>query len=300
MKTSQTLQKKRQAPRSGQRVLHAIIPRKLKKKQRAATATADELDEVPNFGVASALVVILVLHLVAIVAIVLHNKFNGGRDYEQATPAVAQEDAGQINLDSRYEPYVVEEGDTYAIIARKRNVDLEELKKINNGIEPKRGALINLPIASVELARIEEAALPDAQDAEPPIAPNTRPTIQVDEAVIDPSPRPDMAEVTPQGGAVLIRSSSASQQASSVAAVVQEVEEIEEAPRPREEVRAAVAVEEQPKPRPSRKRSHTVRKGETIWRLSRKYGVNQNELMRINGISDPSRVRIGMTLRIPD
>jgi murein DD-endopeptidase MepM/ murein hydrolase activator NlpD len=44
---------------------------------------------------------------------------------------------------------------------------------------------------------------------------------------------------------------------------------------------------------------HTVRTGDTIFSLARSYNVSQDELMRLNGITDPSRLRVGQQLRIP-
>lgn len=46
-------------------------------------------------------------------------------------------------------------------------------------------------------------------------------------------------------------------------------------------------------------RTHTVQAGETAWGISRKYNVNVNELLRVNGISDPSTMRVGTVLKIP-
>jgi murein DD-endopeptidase MepM/ murein hydrolase activator NlpD len=46
-------------------------------------------------------------------------------------------------------------------------------------------------------------------------------------------------------------------------------------------------------------RVHTVRKGETVYSLSRTYGVDMGELMRFNGISDPARLQAGQRLKIP-
>ena len=44
---------------------------------------------------------------------------------------------------------------------------------------------------------------------------------------------------------------------------------------------------------------HTVKSGETLYGLSRKYSVSAEELMRLNRIADPARVRPGVVLRIP-
>ena len=44
---------------------------------------------------------------------------------------------------------------------------------------------------------------------------------------------------------------------------------------------------------------HVVGKGETIYSISRFYSVTADELMRVNGISDPSRLQTGKRLVIP-
>ena len=46
-------------------------------------------------------------------------------------------------------------------------------------------------------------------------------------------------------------------------------------------------------------RVHVVVRGDTIFSISRSYRVSQEELMRRNGLSDPSRLLVGMRLTIP-
>ena len=46
-------------------------------------------------------------------------------------------------------------------------------------------------------------------------------------------------------------------------------------------------------------RVHVVVKGDTIFSISQSYRVSQEELMRQNGITDPSRLLVGMRLTIP-
>lgn len=48
------------------------------------------------------------------------------------------------------------------------------------------------------------------------------------------------------------------------------------------------------------KRSHTVKSGDNIWRISQQYKVKQDDLMKANNITDARKVRIGMKLVIPD
>ena len=44
---------------------------------------------------------------------------------------------------------------------------------------------------------------------------------------------------------------------------------------------------------------HRVKKGETLWRISYRYGVDIEELAAINGIRDPSRIKAGQVIYIP-
>ena len=44
---------------------------------------------------------------------------------------------------------------------------------------------------------------------------------------------------------------------------------------------------------------HTVQPGQTLYRISRSYGVDAEYLARINGIDDPTRLRAGQRLLIP-
>lgn len=47
-------------------------------------------------------------------------------------------------------------------------------------------------------------------------------------------------------------------------------------------------------------RTHTVKSGDNIWRISQQYKVKQDDLMKINNITDARKVRIGMKLVIPE
>lgn len=53
-----------------------------------------------------------------------------------------------------------------------------------------------------------------------------------------------------------------------------------------------------PPPSPAVER-HTVARGETLWGISREYGVSVESLKRANNITDPSALAVGRTLVIP-
>jgi LysM repeat protein len=59
-------------------------------------------------------------------------------------------------------------------------------------------------------------------------------------------------------------------------------------------------LEDAPRAEPvSSNRTHTVVSGESIWRVSNQYGVSQKELMELNNISDPTKLKIGQLLKLP-
>jgi murein DD-endopeptidase MepM/ murein hydrolase activator NlpD len=44
---------------------------------------------------------------------------------------------------------------------------------------------------------------------------------------------------------------------------------------------------------------HTVQQGETVYSISRTLGIDRDELMKFNGIADPTKLRVGQRLKIP-
>ena len=46
-------------------------------------------------------------------------------------------------------------------------------------------------------------------------------------------------------------------------------------------------------------KTYTVQNGDSVWRIANRFKVNQDALMKANGISDPRRIKAGMSLAIP-
>ena len=44
--------------------------------------------------------------------------------------------------------------------------------------------------------------------------------------------------------------------------------------------------------------SHTVRSGESLWTIARRYGLRIGDLQRINGLGPKAVLRIGQVLRL--
>jgi len=49
----------------------------------------------------------------------------------------------------------------------------------------------------------------------------------------------------------------------------------------------------------AQERVHTVQKGETLYSIARTLGIKADDLIKYNGITDPSRIFAGQTLKIP-
>jgi LysM repeat protein len=46
-------------------------------------------------------------------------------------------------------------------------------------------------------------------------------------------------------------------------------------------------------------KSYVVKSGDSVWRIANRFKVDQNALMKANGISDARKVQVGMNLVIP-
>lgn len=46
-------------------------------------------------------------------------------------------------------------------------------------------------------------------------------------------------------------------------------------------------------------RTHILKSGENIWRIATKYKVSQKELMALNNITDPTKLKIGQVIKLP-
>jgi LysM repeat protein len=290
MKPNPELQKKRKAPKGpGLRILNASTGNHRRRKQRASTASAEDLGEVPGVGVARALIVILLLHVVAIGGIYLHSKWSK-ENVLKASPSAATKpsESEKPKLVPGGKHDFVERGDNYLIIADKHRVDVEALKSANNSAALSPGLRINIPPRRVEAITPSELVIGDQIPAVAilPVRPVEHPLIQ--------SGPNETREGSRPGPLVAVESTLPSPLApeSKPVLIKPRIRHIETS-IPKVPPRA-IPVDE-----PLSGKTHVVVKGDSIWGLAKKFGVSQKSLMSTNGISDPTRLRLGVTLKIP-
>ena len=288
-----TIQTKRNKPSGSRyRMLHAKTGRK--RRLNAATAATVEPhveleSDVPNVGIGRALLVILVLHVVAITVIYIHSTFfgndettAGGSNAEPvAAVAAAESDVSEISEAAHSElaapatsfahdgsRYIVVTGDTYQRISQLRNVDETALRALNGNRLLRAGVVLDLP---AELSsRPVEIAAPVAK-VEPEVMPSlSSPVTVVDEHVPSTTAMPerhDEADISGAPKAVVVKPA----------------------------VQKPVALADV---KDSGER-YTIKTGDTLWRISNKFKVSRDDLLKLNGIKDANKLYAGRTIKIP-
>lgn len=247
------------------KTLYARLFNKTKtKRQRAsaATPTADDMDE-GGINISRSLSIIFAIHIVAIGMIFIHKQYLSGRTSapeSAATPTSAVAETPAVR--SEQLP-VLSGGDKPYMVRKGDNYAIIAAKHSvdeNELREMNRGTDIR---AGVVLR------IPQSQRIVAEVPPEV--------AAIRDQPRSDDSDL----------------------GLVEILPPIDVEPQL---IRPALSSsgEEIPRAQPvASGRTHTVKAGENIWRISNQYKVSQQELMAINNITDPSKLQIGQTLKLP-
>lgn len=240
-------------------------------------------DDGPNMKLARAFIVVLVLHIVAVAGLAAFNLFDDGGDKigketklpENPASPVLDPEAGDTGAPPArvvmegMRAVKVEKPMSTALFALDYGLKEEQFLEMNKHIP-----LVSGPLLPNETVYVPDAAVTRSTTEDLPVAPVVKPSVAA--KLSDPPEEkqestPEVAESTPPK---------------------QETKSSSKPPKPKPEAKAP------PKPA-SKPGTHTVAKGENLYRISLKYGVTVQALQRANGIDDASLLFAGQVLKIP-
>ena len=254
------LQTKRQT-KTGFRKLHEKVMSSRRKQRVSASASTDMLDsEVPNASIGRALTVILALHVVAIGAIYVAIQWNKKRTEVVEMP-VAETKESVVDLS---------------------NVNADTHRAFVLAGDTYEAFAARHQVDEAELRRI-----------------NGNATIHAGKALLLPSEQVNMNEAAASAQVAV----SDRPPLPMTTTVVQIKNATADAVKPVEEAPKALVVKPNiPRAEPvvvAGSETYFVQPGDSVWRISNKYKVSQEALMKLNNMSNPRELRSGMTLKIP-
>jgi LysM repeat protein len=278
MKLSSLSVKRRPVKKGAFRTLFANVARK---KHRAATAAAPmpEMEgDVPNLGIARALVVILIIHVIAIAGIFAHSHFFEGdaakaavAEKELLEPVKPQPKAANLPQIAPGEDFhIVKTGDTYEKIAVAKGVEVADLRAVNDHMDLSADLILRIPARTIVATEPEELI-----------------RLRNGSAVLE-SPL-DLAESLPVDE---LRSAPMVETEAAAQLVRPNVSRDVEAGRPPEPTAAAPVSH-------GSGAKYTVKSGDTFWKIAQNNGTTPDAVMKANRITDPRKLRPGMQLIIP-
>ena len=282
-----------------------------------------------NSGMARVFVVMLLVHVVLIGSIIVYD-FIGTEEVQDSPAPVATKTSANDAAESQANQapvaegasvvpaaaiassgeYEVQSGDSLPSIAAKHGVAVNDLIALNHlaesNVELQPLTILKIPALKIaEPARVTTVTdAPPIPVAETPVeAPRVIPFEQDPPmaAVVEAPPvQPliDTAPPEPVAPLVPVEQTPPAPAQPEVAKVVTP----EPAPAPVQVTQTPP--QPKPEPKPEAKpaagaRSHTMTKGDTLYSLSRKYGVSVSAIQKANNITNPNAIRQGAKLVIP-
>ncbi len=234
------------------------------RKQRVAAAAAPEMEsEDSSSKISRALTIIFLIHIVVIGLIFVHNEFLDGRtpDAPQTTKVAKQESVPEV-------------------AAIKPRLDLPRLSSGEKPYIVRQGDNYARIAAAVGVEEGDLRLINKHADIVPGLLlkiPPPRAAAEAPELVAMHNPTPaddsdglvDAVDVSAAPRAKLIRPNISS------------------------------AAEAKAAPAETSGKTYVVKSGDSVWRISNKFKVNQDALMKANGIADAGKLKVGMNLAIP-
>lgn len=218
---------------------------------------------------------------------------------------IVEETAGPAGNERQH---VFKAGETRMLIAARFSITVRELEEANAGSEFKPGDTLTIPQSPRVIG-----ALPGKPDTlNPPLAlvvatpsddvghrdftikPGAdnpyAPVAAEDPEAMAPEPPAVRAKLVKAEPKAPVVRQTESNQAATPAASVAKAKKVTPAPAP-------APAPAKPKTATG-SRTHVIQKGDTVYNVAKRYGLSSGEVMRANGISDPSRVQMGQVLKI--
>jgi LysM repeat protein len=280
MKATRTLSTKRLPVRKGVfKRLHAVT--NVKKQRVAATATAEDLEGAEaGRKITTGLVVIVAVHVVAIALFFIHHRFIEGRVAEPsaaskssllATSGPKMSSGAVVDNLPRIAPgelsHLVGTGDTYAKIATFHGVEESALRAANNDVPLRSNLTLRVPPKTI-VAKVPESVTELKANAPSSDRGRVEPDVTVD------APKAKVVKAAAVSSAAAAKTEKAS--------ALKTEKPVESAPKT------------------DSARSYTVQKGDNMWKISKRLKIDQDKLMKANGIEDARKLQIGMTLVVPN
>ena len=249
------------------KTIYARLFNKAKPKKQRAAAAAASADDMEDGGIniSRSLTIIFAIHIIAIGMIFIHKQYLSGRTESPADSSAKNEPAAAI------------------VSPPIRNNDLPILSSGDKPYMVEKGD--NYTIIARKHG-VDESELRNM---------NRGADIRAGAVLRIPQGKRIVAEAPPEVAAIRDRPAVPDSEQGLV-----EIAPPIEAPKAQLVRPAAHQEEDAPRATPvGSGRTHTVKSGENIWRISSKYKVNQKDLLSLNGITDPSKLKIGQVLRLP-
>ena len=311
-----TLPVKRSPVRSGFfKRIHAVT--RHRNQRVAATATAEDLEgEDHSARISRGFTIIFLIHVVAIALYFIHLNFLNDHSVAKTTPAASSETATLSKPRIDHPPTlspddatcIVVAGDSYARIAAREGVDEAALRAANQNKPIAAGLTFKLP--PKRIVATDPAMVVALRKPAPPAAsrgPVEAPPLAASETQQPLLVHPKIAhETTPskvghETTTVKPTKETATAKSAKESAAAKSAKETAAAKSAKltaaaKSAKATAAAKSTPT---SSKQTYLVKSGDNLFRISKRYKIDQAALMRANNINDPAKLNTGMTLVIP-
>lgn len=270
----QTLPVKRRPVSKG--IFHRLsaVTRKRQRVSASATMAGMDMDDGSGSKISRALTIIFFIHIAAIALIFIHQRFLDGRPKESVRSAKHQV-AAPVAAKTANEPaaapapapvatsdsktHVAREEESFSSIAALYGVSELDLRQLNEGKIIRRGLILNLPAKKAE---------------------SVETTNKTDVAAVATPAVGDAVAATPVNDDGMVEAVPVDVITAPKAMAVAEEDAVTE-------------------PVKTSGKTHLVKKGDTITKIAKQYKITQDELMRANSITDPTKLKAGANLIIP-